>query len=282
MAEDRQVDRASLGRVTVVLVEPRQARNVGAVARAMANTGFSSLTIVRREPMSLDPGRRLAVGATHILDAALQVPDLGDAVGEGVFLVGTTNRPGKRRGPLVAPRVAAPAVADLARQGPVALLFGPEDRGLSTELLDRCGLSVRIPSAPEQPSYNLAQATLLVLYAIWREVLDAREVQGAQPGLAAGARRAEELATVRDLLATVAGPSPAGARSSRLAVTLERLLLRARPNTEELVLLRQLLQRCLAAHGGSVGSATSGGLPDAHHSCDVSAREWPSQDNPAC
>ncbi len=66
------------------------------------------------------------------------------------------------------PREMAPELLRRAGEaGPVALLFGREDNGLSNEALDRCHRTVTIPTNPEHSSLNLAQAVLLMAYELW-------------------------------------------------------------------------------------------------------------------
>jgi tRNA/rRNA methyltransferase/tRNA (cytidine32/uridine32-2'-O)-methyltransferase len=57
-------------------------------------------------------------------------------------------------------------VLDAARGGPVALLFGREDKGLSNEALDRCHRIVTIPTSPAYASLNLAHAVVVMLYEL--------------------------------------------------------------------------------------------------------------------
>ncbi len=227
----------------------------------MANTGCGDLVIVRRTALDIDPGRPVAVGALPILERAPQVADLGQAVRPGSVLVGTTNRAGRRRGPLVAPWVAAPQIADFARQGSVAILFGSEDRGLPSQLLARCGLGIRIPAAPALPSFNLAQAVLLVLYDLWRHLLS-EGGQASSPDEAS--RRRVDLGAVRALLMEVSGGRLRGSGQDRLGPALERLLTRACPNAEEMALLRGLLQRCVSRSRRAAGGGAHVAPLDSH------------------
>jgi tRNA/rRNA methyltransferase len=61
------------------------------------------------------------------------------------------------------PRQAAAQALDWAEDGKTALVFGPEDNGLSTGELDRCFVSVCIPTTPAA-SLNLAQAVMVAAY----------------------------------------------------------------------------------------------------------------------
>jgi tRNA C32,U32 (ribose-2'-O)-methylase TrmJ len=54
------------------------------------------------------------------------------------------------------------------RQGRVALLFGREDTGLTTEAIEQCRLLIRIPTRAEYPALNLAQSALVIMYELTR------------------------------------------------------------------------------------------------------------------
>ncbi|MGL5359754.1 MAG: TrmH family RNA methyltransferase, partial [Shewanella sp.] len=49
-------------------------------------------------------------------------------------------------------------------KGPVAIVFGRENHGLSNEELQQCTYHVAIPANPEYSSLNLAQAVQIICY----------------------------------------------------------------------------------------------------------------------
>ncbi|GEM85041.1 MAG: tRNA (cytidine/uridine-2'-O-)-methyltransferase TrmJ [Meiothermus sp.] len=166
-----------LENVRIVLVGSQEPMNVGAAARAMQNFGISDLWLVAPEPrvledLALHPGGsmayRLAVHAEEILDNLKVVQALPEAVADARLVVGTTVREREiYTGPVVGPRPMAQRVAEVAPQGRVAVVFGRETSGLTTEEIDLSQLIVRIPTAPKQPSLNLAQAVLLLCYEVF-------------------------------------------------------------------------------------------------------------------
>lgn len=153
-------------RVSVVLHQPQDLVNVAGVVRAMANMGLERLVLV--EPAEFDARR--VTGIAHRTDAivedAWQAPSLEDALADAAYVVGTSARPRTARRNYRRPRDLAPVVLQRAAEGPVALLFGREDRGLSNEDLDRCHDVLVVPTAPGYSSLNLAQAVLLVAYEL--------------------------------------------------------------------------------------------------------------------
>jgi tRNA/rRNA methyltransferase len=165
-----------LENIRVVLVGSQEPMNVGSVARAMQNFGLSDLRLVAPEPrverdLGLGPNSwayRLAVHAEEILERALVVRTPLEALGGVQFVVGTTVR--KREiytGPVVTAREMAPLALHQAQKGKVAILFGRETAGLTTDELDLSQLIVRIPTAPKQPSLNLAQAVMVLCYELF-------------------------------------------------------------------------------------------------------------------
>lgn len=138
----------------IVLVRPRWASNLGAVARAMKNFALSRLTLVDSRVGAWTDAWRMAVHAGDVLEGAVQVAELGAAIGDATFVVGTSDRPP------AGVRVLTPAglAAEAARMGSLTLVFGGEVNGLMPDELRRCHAVATIPTAGEQSSLNLAQA----------------------------------------------------------------------------------------------------------------------------
>jgi TrmH family RNA methyltransferase len=151
--------------IRLVLLRPRNAENLGAAARAMKNCGLAEWTWIHPEAEDLAPARRLAVHAEDVLEAAGRADSLDAAVADCVWVVGTSSRKveGKRR---LSPRAVAEEMVQRAAQGPVALVFGDERSGLTNVEVERCHDLSAVPTAPEQPSINLAQAVLLYAYEL--------------------------------------------------------------------------------------------------------------------
>ncbi|MGA7801265.1 MAG: TrmH family RNA methyltransferase, partial [Gammaproteobacteria bacterium] len=79
------------------------------------------------------------------------------------------------------PRACARQLAARSESGPVALVFGREQSGLSNEELDRCQLLVQIPSNPEYGSLNLAAAVQVLAYELLQAHVEAGERPAAAP-----------------------------------------------------------------------------------------------------
>ncbi len=147
----------------IVLLRPRNADNLGAIARAMKNFGLADWVVVSPNPKLLEaPGmHRLAVKAGELLEEVRLVETLEEAVADCHWVVGTTMRriDGQRR-------LTARDFAEQARDGErtVGLVFGDERSGLTNDDLKQCHALSFIPSHVDQPSLNLAQAVLAYAY----------------------------------------------------------------------------------------------------------------------
>ena len=148
---------SSLPRVAVVLVRARNPNNIGAVARAMHDFGFSDLRIVNDFSMPLE-GARSAVDASTVLHAASAHSSVAEAVADCTLVIGTT-AVGERdlNHPLLALDEAPPKVHDALASNSerkIALLFGSEKTGLSNDELSHCNFLLTIPmfQACRQPA----------------------------------------------------------------------------------------------------------------------------------
>jgi TrmH family RNA methyltransferase len=160
-------------RARFVLVRPRKAGNIGAVARLLANVGLCDLVLVapQTDPLG-EEALRQSSRAEPILRAARVVGGLTEALDGVAWTVATTCRPGLYRAQAqLSPRELARSVVATPRR--VAILFGPEDRGLTNEDLLCCDATLRIPTHPQYESLNLAQAAMIVAYELYVAAVDA-------------------------------------------------------------------------------------------------------------
>ncbi|MCC6848112.1 MAG: TrmJ/YjtD family RNA methyltransferase [Deltaproteobacteria bacterium] len=156
-----------LDRIRIVLVRPREAQNVGAVARAMKNMGLARLVLVDAPAFDEPRAATLAVHAEDVLAARCHVPSLATALAGCGLVVGTSGRATAARDAATTPRALAPVLLAAAAANDVALVFGPEDHGLALEELKLCQHVLAIPTSDAYPSLNLAQAVGLCAYELW-------------------------------------------------------------------------------------------------------------------
>ena len=161
-------ERICLDHITIVLQRPRFPENIGAAARAMRNMGIRRMIVV--EPENYDLSRVLKM-ATHVAADVVQeiqivVQDLREALSPFHMVVGTTARLGGEREVVHSPSRIADHMISLSQENTIAVVFGPEDRGLSNEDLRLCHELVNIPTA-EFSSLNLAQAVMVICYELY-------------------------------------------------------------------------------------------------------------------
>jgi TrmH family RNA methyltransferase len=170
----------ALGPVRVVLVETRIAANLGATARVLKNMGIERLALVAPRARRDRDARALAVGAEDVLESARRVATLDEALEGAALVAGASGRESQWNRAAVSPGELADLYFSLHRGEELALVFGPEDRGLRARELDRCRWLVRIPTAGK-PSLNLSHAVLVLTYELLRAATRPVEAPPAGP-----------------------------------------------------------------------------------------------------
>ena len=157
----------NLDNISIVLLRPRYPENIGAAARAMRNMGISQLVVV--DPQNCDLTRICKMATHEALDVVEQMKvcrTLNSALAEFNFVAGTTARLGGQRKVVGSPAKLAQKLIPLSAQNQIAVLFGPEDRGLTNIDIRSCDILVNIPTA-EFSSLNLAQAVMIMCYELF-------------------------------------------------------------------------------------------------------------------
>jgi len=158
-----------LNNVRVVLVNTSHPGNIGGAARAMKNMGLSELVLVDPERFPDPDAVSRASGADDVLVNARIVATLEEAIADCSLVLGTSARDRRIPWPVLDPRESADKVLDQLEQvadAQIALVFGREDSGLTTDELQRCQYHVHIPSMPDFSSLNLAAAVQVLAYEL--------------------------------------------------------------------------------------------------------------------
>jgi tRNA/rRNA methyltransferase len=239
----------ALEHIRIILVEPAGALNVGAAARVMANMGLTRLVVVKPRCEVLgEEARRMAVHAGGILEQAWIVETLPEALTGCVRAIATTARERELNTPLELPDAALPWLLQSAAGGEAtALIFGPEDRGLSNEELNYAQRFVRIPSDPDYPSLNLAQAIALCCYDLRRATqvqpqLVKQEAEQVRSDPRAALEKMEGFFQHLESILLKIGylyPHTAASRMEKF----RRFFLRAAPDEQELAMLRGIFRQ---------------------------------------
>lgn len=153
-------------KIRVVLVNTSHPGNIGAAARAIKNMSLGRLYLVAPKEFPADRAVWRAANAADILDRAVVVETLDEAIADCGLVVGTSARDRTIPWPLLNPRECGEKVWHEAAEHEVALVFGREDRGLTNEELHKCTYHVHIPANPEYSSLNLAAAVQVLTYEV--------------------------------------------------------------------------------------------------------------------
>jgi tRNA/rRNA methyltransferase len=133
-------------------------------------------------------------------------------------------------------------------------VFGPEASGLAGGEMDRCHALVHVPTVPEHPSLNLAQAVLLLCYELRLSALaPAGEARGEGEPRARAGEVEQAVQDLRAALIEVGYLDPAN--PDRLLAELRRLIARAGPTPREIVLVRGVARQ--VAWAGRVARAAA-------------------------
>ena len=232
----------TLDKIRIVLVNTSHTGNIGSVARAMKTMGFSKLYLVDPVNPVDSHASALAAGATDVLGNAVVVDTLQEAIADCNTVIGTSARSRTLSWPMVNPvECGEKLLAGTEQEGDVALVFGRENSGLTNEELQLCNFHVCIAANPEYSSLNLAMAVQTLCYETRMRYLAKGEQQIEQDDAVYPSSEQMEL-FYQHLEKTL---SDTGfiirQHPGQVMTKLRRLFNRARPEEQELNILRGIL-----------------------------------------
>lgn len=240
-----------LDKIRIVLVNTTHPGNIGAAARAMKNMGLSELCLVEPKLFPHPDAIARSSRADDILETALVVESLEEAVADCQLVVGTSARGRHIPWPIVNPRELSAQVSERLSKTPddfkVAILFGREDRGLTNEELHACHLHVHIPTNPDFSSLNVGAAVQVIAYelrmALQESVVDEAPQWGVDWDVELADQKEIELMFnhLEQTLIDIKFLEPDNPR--QLMTRLRRLLLRAVPDKVEVNIIRGILTK---------------------------------------
>jgi TrmH family RNA methyltransferase len=155
-----------LQQIKIILVGTTHPGNIGASARAMKVMGLRHLCLVAPKFEPNAQSYAMATEASDLLSAAERVDTLSEALKDCSSVFGTTARERTLHWPVISPGEAAAAALSETQAGKLALVFGREDAGLSNDEVSHCHKLIRIPTADDCSSLNLAQAVQVCTYEL--------------------------------------------------------------------------------------------------------------------
>jgi len=241
--------RARLDRVRVVLINTTHPGNIGATARAMKVMGLTALHLVSPKVFPHADATAMASGADDILQHAVVHDSLDGALAGCALALGTSARLRSLPMPMYDARRAARQALREAGAHDVALLFGRERYGLTNEEMMRCQFLVNIPANPEYSSLNLAQAVQIMAYELRVAAMGAADVERAPADWAPvdDAQMERFYEHLEQTLLDIRFLNPR--QPKKLMMRLRRLFNRARPDQNEINILRGILKASQDASG---------------------------------
>ncbi|MFC0140575.1 tRNA (cytosine(32)/uridine(32)-2'-O)-methyltransferase TrmJ [Erwinia mallotivora] len=231
-----------LHNIRIVLVETSHTGNMGSVARAMKTMGLSNLYLVNPLVKPDSQAIALAAGASDMIGEAQIVDTLDEALAGCSLVVGTSARSRSLPWPMLDPRECGVKSVQEGQQAPVALVFGRERVGLTNEELQKCHYHLAIAANPEYSSLNLAMAVQIIAYEVRMAFLQWQEA--AQPEYDASpyplVEDLERFYQHMEQMMTGSGFIREGSPGQVMS-KMRRLFTRARPERDELNILRGML-----------------------------------------
>ncbi|WP_228133076.1 RNA methyltransferase [Alkanindiges illinoisensis] len=166
-----------LNRIRIVMVNTTLPANIGAAARAMKTMGLSRLVLVAPKTFPSGDATALASGAASILEQAIVVDTLEDAIADCHVVFGTSARSRTIPWPLLEARAATGLAIQQADQHEIAIVFGREDRGLTNDELAQCNYHLTIPVNSEYGVLNVAAAIQVICYELRMHALETQSKQ---------------------------------------------------------------------------------------------------------
>lgn len=166
----------ALKNIRIVLCDTQHPGNIGSAARAMKTMGLSQLYLVNPHLFPDRQAEWMATNAVDVLQRAVVCTDLDTALSGVVLAVACTARSREIAVPAVTARDAAARLVEVAGSQPVALVFGSEVRGLTTDQVKRCQMVATILTDPSHNSLNLAMAVQVFAYELRLHALESMAV----------------------------------------------------------------------------------------------------------
>lgn len=227
----------------VVLVEPSHPGNIGAIARAMGNFNATELAIVNPKCDPLDPeAQARACHGLEILQSAKILDSTAKAVSQSHFVVAATSRQRSFFKEQITPFDFERVFLPLSSKEKISLLFGNERTGLENDDVALATHIVNVPTNIENPSLNLSQAALLLLWEFSKlgQVTSESFAKGLEPAIAS---ETEGFKLQLFSLLEKVGFFKSFSQRESLQWSVSDLIARARPDVRDLKMLRGMIHR---------------------------------------
>jgi tRNA/rRNA methyltransferase len=176
--------------------------------------------------------------ATDLVDSIRYFNCLDTALAHFQYVVGMTARKGAARGATLSPREAAASLVDISQHNEIALLFGPENTGLTNDNLKFCHAVVTIPTSSFK-SINLSHAVMILCYGIFIARMETAE--RFTPRLATSAELEGMYSQIKELLMKIGFLNPQN--PERWMMYIRRFFPRTKLRSREVKIVRGICRQ---------------------------------------
>lgn len=153
--------------ISIVLVQPSTGGNLGAVARVMANFELKNLFLIK--PKCKKDSSEAEKRAMHGLSVLKKAKIIEwNYLKKFDYLIATTSKLGTDYNIPRSPISPEQLAKKINTKNKIAILFGPEDKGLTNEQIQKCDFTVTIPTSRSYPVLNLSHSVAIILYELFK------------------------------------------------------------------------------------------------------------------
>ncbi len=230
--------------IRIIMLRTWHPGNIGSALRAMKTMGRTRLILVNPQQWPHDDAVTMAAGAADMIDHVQVVSSLEEAIDGCRLVIGTSARNRSFSWPMLNSRSCGEKLVQEAQSGEVALVFGQETSGMTNEELQQCHFHVSIDANPDYPVLNVASAVQILCHEIYQAQLASTQTitedaeQTVYPDVQQMTQFYQQLELALTEINFIIAQHP-----GKIMTKLHRLFNRARPEQEELNILRGILSR---------------------------------------
>ncbi len=244
MSTDNLNPDTGLDPIRIIMLRTWHPGNIGSALRAMKTMGRTRLILVNPQQWPHEDAETMAAGAADMIDQVQVVGSLEEAIAGCRLVIGTSARNRSFSWPMLNSRGCGEKLVQEAQSGDVALVFGQETSGMTNEELQQCHFHVSIDANPDYPVLNVASAVQILCHEIYQaelagsQVLTPEDSDVVYPDVQQMAQFYQQLELALNDINFIIPQHP-----GKIMTKLHRLFNRARPEQEELNILRGILSR---------------------------------------
>jgi TrmH family RNA methyltransferase len=157
-----------LDHVSIIVIEPKTAGNIGSICRACKNFGVTNIILINPVEFLVEDTFKFGWGAHDLIENIKVCTSFEEAIEPLHIIIGTTNRPRDKQPPLYSPKELTHKIEPISKDHQIGLVFGRENNGLTNQELKQCHYLSTIPLNTQYPAMNLSQSVVVYLYEFFQ------------------------------------------------------------------------------------------------------------------